>query len=1033
MAKIENKNFIGPDFGQPAIDALKEILKLSDQLVLTLRKVGDESEDVLEGLDPKNKVKDVIELNKQLEKLTEAEKDLNKATEDNKKITEDLAKAEAQKLKLEKEALVVAQRESKLRQEKQKELLAEQKVQQQIFKNSVAETKERERQQKLREREAKQREKLNSLYSQESARLNTLRKRYKELALAEKENTDEAKDLLKEITALDKKLKDLDKTVGQNQRNVGAYEKAVEGLNNTLGKFQAAAGVFAAVAGALAFLGDAFASTREGSLELQILFSKFTETTKVLVQNLINSGEGFKNLFSAVFDTFAIELRKAERDFLNFQRTFQKGLEFVGVSGAADEVKRLESEIDNVNSTIEELEKSSVSDSIDQIAKAFENTADTTSRAIQEQEKFLRLQLETRISIQQQERALAGLAEQRQILQDISDDDTIGFLTRTKAIKDAQDAALEFAQLENKLALDREKLTIEAVKQDLRRSKSLNETELNAIRTGEQLLKILQNNDLARKVSDENDEAFTQAFVDRRSKEVEAEAFRRDQEEKNRLTARDEFEQDLDIFEEFTEKRIAENQKIIDSDTSSLGQRQKALRENQKLEQELFENSIDRIFTQAKASIDLRKEAIEGSKILTDQQKQEQKQELEKQKTLLTTINIQEILNAENEKERLNLIRRLDLGEVEERRLKETLKIRQDVAIANEEASKTEDGAIERTLQLKEEVLIQEKKLQDESFDLQQAEIDNQKKNLQEQIDLAEEGSIKQLELQKELNELRLEEQQKANEKEEEETKKSAERRADAIQTAAELATNFIEKQNEKRLQNIDDTLNATLERQNALRAAAEQGNEEAVKSLAESEKQEAEIRAERERELQRQQRIEAGLAAFQVFAANAQEDPGTALSRTFTDITALTAFISSLPAFFEGTEDTGTVSNPLDSNGGRVAILHNHERVITAKDNKKIGNISNEELTRIAVEYKRGTFQQFEQVSSNQVPVIFNQQQESIKKELNEILKATIANKPTDPIPSFDKRTKVYSEMFKEGNRNVRNHKKIFVPKDRN
>ncbi len=58
----------------------------------------------------------------------------------------------------------------------------------------------------------------------------------------------------------------------------------------------------------------------------------------------------------------------------------------------------------------------------------------------------------------------------------------------------------------------------------------------------------------------------------------------------------------------------------------------------------------------------------------------------------------------------------------------------------------------------------------------------------------------------------------------------------------------------------------------------AENGNEEAVKSLAESEKREAEIRREKEKELQRQQRIEAGLAAFQVFSANAQQDPETAL-----------------------------------------------------------------------------------------------------------------------------------------------------------
>ena len=100
---------------------------------------------------------------------------------------------------------------------------------------------------------------------------------------------------------------------------------------------------------------------------------------------------------------------------------------------------------------------------IDKIGKAFEGNTQATSNAITEQEKFLRLQLETRIQIQQQEKALAGLAEQRQILQDISDDDTIGFVTRTKAVERAQKAAVDFAKQENELALLKEKLTIGAL------------------------------------------------------------------------------------------------------------------------------------------------------------------------------------------------------------------------------------------------------------------------------------------------------------------------------------------------------------------------------------------------------------------------------------------------------------------------------------------------------------------------------------------------------------------------------------------
>ncbi|MHC4302829.1 MAG: hypothetical protein ACYS7Y_36695, partial [Planctomycetota bacterium] len=188
--------------------------------------------------------------------------------------------------------------------------------------------------------------------------------------------------------------------------------------------------------------------------------------------------------------------------------------------------------------------------------------------------------------------------------------------------------------------------------------------------------------------------------------------------------------------------------------------------------------------------------------------------------------------------------------------------------------------------------------------------------------------------------------------------------------------------------------MNAVEERQSSLRAAAEQGNEQAVKSLAESEKQEAEIRQQKERELQRQQRIEAGLAAFQVFAANSQEDPKTALTKTITDITTLSALISSLPSFFVGTEDTGKVSNSLDQNGGRLSILHDNERVMTAEQNKAIGPMTNEELTRLAVESRRGTFKQFEQVKPNEMnSVLVQAQQESIKDDIQQLIKEVRKN----------------------------------------
>jgi TP901 family phage tail tape measure protein len=107
-----------------------------------------------------------------------------------------------------------------------------------------------DREAKAREKVARETAKQNSAYSQESAKLNELRKRYKDLAVQNKENTAEARNLLTQITALDGKLKQIDATVGQHQRNVGNYQQALGRLSGFLGQFGVAFGIGTIVQGA---------------------------------------------------------------------------------------------------------------------------------------------------------------------------------------------------------------------------------------------------------------------------------------------------------------------------------------------------------------------------------------------------------------------------------------------------------------------------------------------------------------------------------------------------------------------------------------------------------------------------------------------------------------------------------------------------------------------------------------------------------------------------------------------------------------
>ncbi len=77
--------------------------------------------------------------------------------------------------------------------------------------------------------------------------------------------------------------------------------------------------------------------------------------------------------------------------------------------------------------------------------------------------------------------------------------------------------------------------------------------------------------------------------------------------------------------------------------------------------------------------------------------------------------------------------------------------------------------------------------------------------------------------------------------------------------------------------------------------------------------------------------------------------DTAHAASRALTDTLLARGIKRGLASFYIGTEDTGTVSDPIDSKGGRYAIIHDNERIMTKEQNKLIGDMSNDELAQLA------------------------------------------------------------------------------------
>ena len=191
------------------------------------------------------------------------------------------------------------------------------------------------------------------------------------------------------------------------------------------------------------------------------------------------------------------------------------------------------------------------------------------------------------------------------------------------------------------------------------------------------------------------------------------------------------------------------------------------------------------------------------------------------------------------------------------------------------------------------------------------------------------------------------------NKKYDDKAKIAAEKRKETIEQFATKTAEFFKKKSDEKIAQIDKEIAAAQKQSETLKALAESGNINAQQSLAENQRIIDKANLKKEKELKKQKRIEAGLAIFKLFSANA--DKKNPLAATIADTTGLLAFISSLPAFYDGTEDTGANGKGIDGKGGFHAVLHPNERVVPKSLNEQIGSMSNEQLTKIAQEYQNG------------------------------------------------------------------------------
>jgi len=824
--------------------------------------------------------------------------DSAKGQKDFNKFTQEANQLKREKIELEKQE---AQLQALLNKAKQEELKA-----------AKAANAEAERQAKAQDKAVKQAQAESSAYAQKSKKLRELSKEYKDLAVQNKENTAEAQKLLTEIQDLDAELKRVDATVGQHQRNVGNYGEATQNLKKELRELTKALQTMESTDPRFQEM-----AKKAGELKDQIQDTQavIKATAGSPVENL---GTGLSKAGKVGIDAFAgmtgamglfgIQSEEA-------MKTMAKLQELAAMSEALQSLGSLGDTMTEVKAAFGAAFANSTLFNKATVAQAVSTGTATTAQRVMNTVMnanpiFLIIGAVTALvgayalfsdSTEDAEKAQAKLnAEMERNLELLSDlqASTDDFMKGTE-----RDTQKRIAQLKLQGATQEE--IFKAEQQGLRTSLELQKNYTsNAKREYDKAL----NNT---KVSREDFLKFQKAYFDSLDKESEI----RFKIEMNQL------DKEIEAAQKAAEKKKQAADQYAADRKSALERIRQA--ENDYALSQL--SDVDREVKLVKTKYD---ELIAlGIKYKIDV-------------TKLTEASAKEQndIRLKYEKEFL----------AKQRELKEA-----------SDVTKAETKVLELELKLKKAAGLEAIQIE---FELQQARMNLLKEqeeaellaagtNEEEKLKIRAEYANKRYDLEQEFKTKSIKTEEDTTAKTAEELRKQMEERNKWAQTVADF---YVEQSNRKIAQ-MDKEKAAAESQFNYLKELAAQGNIDAKESLAEQQRIIDEANAKKERELKRQQRIKLAEAIYSTYNSKVAAGSENPLMETMRDAALLQQFIMSLPTFFDGTEDTGINGKGVDGKGGFHAILHPNERVIPKSLNDHIGGMSNEALTKLAMEYQAG------------------------------------------------------------------------------
>lgn len=956
MSQLKGNEFIDPKFFDELKKGAEESLSLVKELKKTL-KSDLQNKSTIKIVEPKT-VKDI--------------ENFNKSVKDTRTVIDNLTKAEAKELQLQKEL-------SKLKSDKvyQKQAKEIERLRQE--KNAIN---------KATRDEVKAEREVNQEYKKQSRILNDLRNQYKNLAVAGKANTKQAKDLLAQIKPLDKKLKDVDATVGQNFRSVGNYGKALDGLRS---KVKSALSIGAVV------------GLTRGLFNLNNELRKSNQITKTLFDGTIEDIEKITikaRGLSKAFDLDVNEALKTANVLSNqFGLSGSESLDLIekGISKGANANGQF---LDNLSeySTQFKLAGLTASESISIITQQVKEGvfSDKGVDAIKEATLSLREMTPATVdalksiglsSVKIQKDIQSGAKTYFDVIQEVSrktkefgEDSSQAGLILADVFKGAGEDAGNFvfnlSDINLKLETQKDILS-EADKAQIELDKSWNKFTSDVGKGSGVIGKAFTSikNILADVLSAINDigvsydELRERSFLSLLTQEG--------------ATAVEEFKtfiKNLGSEEKRSRKELAEV--LLKEDRDRLIKLSKLNDEKSIRESRILKERIKAITEFSKISIDI--EADKNKKVSDNETTT-----LERLKNKLKETNDlrEKILNSPSD----STSEKFKSLTSEAENLKKEIKLLQDILDGKER-----DG---------EELITEKSKLIDVNEDV--------------------------IESEKEVNRVVLDLANSLNKKFKSENEKLIESRKQTYQSLNNISEAFAQRQKDRsnrEVENIDRVINASQNRVDKLREFANIGNLTAQNSIALEEKAQAEATLKKEKEIQKQKRIESSLALLKTYTSSLEggQTPSQAIADVLKNGTLLAGLINALPSFDVGTDNTSKhiagYNGGVDGKGGFLAINHPNEKIFNAQDSAKIGfDVPNSEVAETFGMVKRGLL-----VPKSNSEVVLNwQSNEAILNKFDSLEKTVKSLHIPEVTYDFDNIEKVVTKIIKGKNSTNRISKK--------